>query len=120
MAMVNLDFTNVPSREALEEGVYALTILECEEATSSGGNPMLKITFKVEDVEGDRRLWDNLVLIDKCLWRVKEFCDALGMDTKEICEFDPAELVGSTLNAKVIQEEYNGETINRVKKYMVG
>lgn len=118
--MVNLDFSSVPSREPLEEGVYALQIAKCEEATSSTGNPMLKVEYDVLEVEGNRKLWDNIVLIDKCLWKAKEFCEAVGMDTSELCEFDPSELVGLTVNAKVIQEQYNGETVNRIKKLVAG
>ena len=63
--MLNLDFSSVPSREPLEEGVYALTIAKVEEATSSTGNPMLKIEYDVNGVDGNRKLWDNYVLIDK-------------------------------------------------------
>ena len=41
--MLNLDFSSVPSREPLEEGIYSLTIAKVEETTSSTGNPMLKV-----------------------------------------------------------------------------
>lgn len=114
--MLNLDFSSVPSREPLEEGVYSLTIAKVEEATSSTGNPMLKVEYDVNEVEGSRKLWDNYVLIDKCLWKIKELFDALGIDTDAIVEMDPTELVGMQVNAKVIQETYNGEIVNRVKK----
>lgn len=114
--MLNLDFSSVPSREPLEEGVYSLTIAKVEETTSSTGNPMLKIEYDVNEVEGNRKLWDNYVLIDKCLWKLKELFDALGIDTSAIVEMDVTELVGMQVNAKIIQETYNGEVVNRVKK----
>ena len=114
--MLNLDFSSVPSREPLEEGVYNLTIAKVEEANSSTGNPMLKIEYDVNGVEGNRKLWDNYVLIDKCMWKLKELFDALGIDTSEIVEMDVTELVGMQVNAKVIQETYNGDIVNRVKK----
>ena len=114
--MLNLDFSSVPSREPLEEGVYNLTIAKVEEANSSTGNPMLKVEYDVNGVDGNRKLWDNYVLIDKCLWKVKELFDALGIDTSEIVEMDVTELVGMQVNAKVIQETYNGDIVNRVKK----
>lgn len=115
--MLNLDFSSVPSREPLEEGIYDLVVAEAEETTSSNGNPMLKLTFNVGGVDGDRKLWDNFVLIDKCLWKVKELLDAIGMDTSSIVEMDPAELIGQPVRGKVIQKEYNGDIINNVKKY---
>ena len=116
--MLNLDFSSVPSREPLEEGVYHLRIAKVEETTSSTGNPMLKFEYDVLDVEGNRKLWDNYVLIDKCLWKVKELFDALGIDTSELVEMDVTELVGLEVNGKVIQETYNGDITNRIKKVM--
>ena len=114
--MLNLDFSSIPSREPLEEGVYNLTIAKVEETNSSTGNPMLKVEYDVNGVEGNRKLWDNYVLIDKCMWKLKELFDALGIDTSEIVEMDVTGLVGMQVNAKVIQETYNGDIVNRVKK----
>lgn len=114
--MLNLDFSSVPSREPLEEGIYNLTIAKVEETTSSTGNPMLKVEYDVNDVEGNRKLWDNYVLIDKCMWKLKELFEALGIDTSAIVEMDVTELNGLQVNAKVIQESYNGEVVNRIKK----
>ena len=116
--MLNLDFSSVPSREPLEEGVYHLQIAKVEETNSSTGNPMLKVEYNVLGVEGNRKLWDNYVLIDKCLWKVKELFDALGIDTSALVEMDVNELVGLEVQAKVIQETYNGDIMNRVKKVM--
>lgn len=115
---INLDFSSVPSREPLEEGVYHLQIAKVEETNSSTGNPMLKVEFNVLGVDGNRKLWDNYVLIDKCLWKVKELFDALGIDTSALVEMDVNELVGMEVQAKVIQETYNGDIMNRVKKIL--
>ena len=115
---INLDFSSVPSREPLEEGVYHLQIAKVEETNSSTGNPMLKVEYDVLGVEGNRKLWDNYVLIDKCLWKVKELFDALGIDTSALVEMDVNELIGLEVQAKVIQETYNGDIMNRVKKVM--
>ena len=116
--MLNLDFSSVPSREPLDEGVYDLTIAKIEETTSSTGNPMLKVEYDVNGVEGSRKLWDNYVLIDKCLWKVKELFDALGIDTSELVEMDVSERLGMQVKAEVIQETYNGDIVNRIKKVM--
>lgn len=114
--MLNLDFSSVPSREPLEEGVYRLQIAKVEETTSSTGNPMLKVEYDVLGVEGNRKVWDNYVLIDKCLWKVKELFDALGVDTSALVEMDVQELVGMEVNAKIVQEPYQETIQNRVKK----
>ena len=115
---INLDFSSVPSREPLEEGVYHLQIAKVDETNSSTGNPMLKVEYNVLGVDGNRKLWDNYVLIDKCLWKVKELFDALGIDTSNLVEMDVNELVGMEVQAKVIQETYNGDIMNRVKKIL--
>lgn len=117
MAILNLNFSSVPSREPLEEGFYVLMVSKVEEKKSSTGNPMLSIEFDVKNVEGNRKVFDNFVLIEKSLWKVKEFFEALGMDASSIVEIDTQELVGLELQAKVIQEEYQGDILNRVKKY---
>lgn len=116
--MLNLDFSSVPSREALPEGVYELQIAAVTEKNSSTGNPMLAVEYDVLNVDGNRKVFDNYVLIDKCLWKVKELFDALGIDTSEIVDIDPQELVGMTCKAKIIQEEYEGNTQNRIKKIL--
>lgn len=116
--MLNLDFSSVPNRAALPEGVYTVQVAKVEEAVSSAGNPMIKVEFDVLEVEGSRKLWDNFVLIDKSLWKMKEFLGALGFDTSSSLEFDIAELVGEVVQAKVIVEQYNGDDVNRVKKYL--
>lgn len=77
---------------------------------------MLKVEFDVDNVDGNRKLWDNFVLIDKCMWKLKELFDALGIDTSNIVEMDVTELVGMQVQAKVIQETYNGDIVNRIKK----
>jgi hypothetical protein len=114
--MLNLDFSSVPSREPLDEGMYNLTIAKVEETTSSTGNPMLKVEYDVNGVEGNRKLWDNYVLIDKAMWKLKELFDALGIDTSAVVEMDVTELVGMQVTAKVVQDTYQGDVVNRVKK----
>lgn len=116
--MVNLDFSNVPSRKALPEGIYQLQVAKLEETTSSTGNPMWKVEYDVLDVEGGRKLWENFVLIDKALWKLQEFLEAVGVDTSQVVDLDPQELVGMTVQAKVEQDTYQGETVNRVKKIL--
>lgn len=116
--MLNLDFSNVPSREPLEEGVYTLTIAGVEEKVSSTGNPMLSVVYDVVGVDGNRKLWDNYVLIDKALWKLQELFRAVGIPTDAIVEMDPAELIGMQVQAKVVQDTYNGDIVNRIKKIL--
>ena len=124
MSMLNLDFSNVASREPLEPGFYHCRISAVEEKeTQSTGNPMLVITYEVigdeqgNVVEGSRKLWDNLVLTDKALWKVKAVFTALGIPTDEVVKLDTSELIGMELGVKVVQEMHNGENRNYTKGY---
>jgi hypothetical protein len=119
---LNLDFSSVPSRDPLEEGVYLLQISEAQEKTSSTGNPMISLTYDVvstqegEAVEGSRKLWDNYSLQAQALFKLKELLEALGIDTAAVVDLEVSDLVGQQVLAKVVQETYNGELRNRVKK----
>lgn len=114
--MLNLDFSSVPSREPLEEGIYNVVISKAEEKESSAKNPMIVLEYDVQGVEGNRKLWDNYPIMTKTLWKLKELFDAIGIPTDSIVDMDVAELVGQSLKVKVIQEIYNGDVTNRVKK----
>lgn len=120
--MLNIDFSSVPSREPLEEGTYLLSISEAEEKLSSTQNPMISLTFDVlstEDgtpIDGQRKLWDNYSLQAQALFKLKDLFQALGIDTSALVEMDVSELVGQQVRAKVVQETYNGELRNRIKK----
>lgn len=119
---INLDFSSVPSREPLEEGVYLVQIAEAVEKTSSTGNPMISVTYDVlstqdgDTVDGGRKLWDNYSLQAQALFKLKELCGALGIDTTAVVDLELSDLVGQQVLVKVIQETYNGELQNRVKK----
>lgn len=112
--MLNLDFSAVKSLEPLEEGVYELEITKVEEKVASSGNPMLTVEFSTDG----HKIWENYVLIDKCLFKLKELFDALGIDTGEIVEMDVQDLVGSSVKAKVIQDEYDNRILNRIAKIL--
>lgn len=119
---LNLDFSSVPSRDPLDEGVYLLQIAEAIVKTSSTGNPMIAVTYDVlattdgETVDGSRKLWDNYSLQAQALFKLKELLSALGIDTSSVVDMEVSDLIGHQVLAKVTQETYNGELRNRVKK----
>lgn len=121
MPILNLDFSNVPSREPLEPGWYAARIEAVEEKLSSTNKPMIVLTYLItgdangEPVEGNRKIFENLVLVENCLWKVKSVFSALGIPTEDICELDTDELVGMELAIKLVQETYQGEIRNYTK-----
>ena len=117
MATLNLDFSNIPSREPLPEGVYPASIAKVEQVISSTGKPMLKVEFDIhsEGYEG-RKVWGNYVLTENCMWKVKELFSALGLDTEAIVDIDTDDLLGLSCNLKIAQREYEGTIQNEIKK----
>lgn len=115
MANLNLDFSNVQGNVVLEEGMYNVTIEKVEEKTSSTGKPMLLVRFKEEE-EG-AVIFENYVLTEEALWKLKELLSAAGIECSGTVDFDTEELVGLMFKAKIVKEQYNGSDMNRIKKY---
>lgn len=111
---MNLDFSSVPSREPLEEGIYECLIKKVEEKTSANGKPMISVLF--EETESKTGIFENYVIQENCLWKLKELLDAVGLDTSSQVDLDEASLEGTIVKCKVIQDEYNGNIVNRIKK----
>lgn len=120
MARLNLDFSNVQSREAMPEGVYDASVAKVEQVLSkSSGNPMLKVEFDIQ-TEGftGRKIWGNYVLTEAAMWKVQELFSALGLDTDAILEIDTDDLIGLNCQLKIGQREYEGNIQNEIKKAM--
>jgi hypothetical protein len=114
--MINLDFSEVQSFEAIPDGKYVATIEKVEEKTSQAGNQMLNVTFAIADGEyAGRKIFDNYVLTPKSLWRLKQLLSSLGVDASGAVDLDPTDLIGRAVIIDVNSEEYNGQTRNRIK-----
>lgn len=118
MASLNLDFSNVQSREPLPEGVYDASVAKVDQVLSkSSGNPMLKIEFNINN-EGytGRKVWGNYVLTEAAMWKVMELFKALGLDTDSVVDIDTDDMIGLTCQLKIAQREYEGNITNEIKK----
>lgn len=114
--MISLDFSQVQSFEALPVGKYVAKVAAAEEKTSQAGNQMINVTFEV--VEGEaigRKVFDNYVLTEKSLWRLKQFLASIGMGADGMVDIDLNDWLDRFLIIDVTQEEYNGNTRNRIK-----
>lgn len=115
---IMLNFSAAPKAVLLEEGIYILTISGAEAKTSAKGAQ--QILLKFEEQESKAVMFENLTIQESSMFKVVEFFKAAGYDTSDdLPEFDPADLIGLQIKAKVIQDEYEGEKRNRVKKYLV-
>lgn len=114
MANINLDFSNVRGNEVLEEGIYNLTIESIEEKVSSTGKNMLLVRFREENTK--TAIFENYVLQENCLFKLKELLSAAGIECDSIVNLDTDLLIGLTFKAKVTKEQYNDSDVNRIKK----
>lgn len=119
MGMI-LDFSSVPKREPLPDGIYNLTCESAECKDSKNGKPMLSVRFR--EMETGSAVFENFVLTPDCLWKLQGYLNILGIEADG--QLDAEELassiVGTAVQAKVVQDDYNGQITNKVKKYMMG
>ncbi len=121
MAMLNLDFSAVQSRDPLEPGWYLARIAQIDEKTTTTGKPMLAVQYEVtatedgEVVPGNRKVFENWVLTSEAMWKIKQVFSALGMPTEAIVDIDTDDLLGQELMLKIIQDTYQGDIRNYIK-----
>ncbi len=125
MVKVAVDFSEVESFEAIEEGEYPVVIEQVEyvEPASEDKYPYLNVQLEISEGEHEgRKLWTILSFSPKALWRMKEVFENLGLPVDEV-EFEvdedtnyvtEPELVGIPCLAVVSIEPYDGKDRNRV------
>lgn len=117
---ISLDFSNVPKREPLQEGIYNVVLEEMEAKTSSTGKPMLSARFREPGT--NTAIFENFVLTPDALWKLQSFCDAIGLDTDGVTDTDEIieQAMGAEVQVKVVQREYQGNVQNSIKTYIMG
>lgn len=113
-----LDFTGVQSYKRCEEGIHTVKLIQIDEGASQAGDDMLKATFEV--VSGGSkgaRVFDNFVLTDKALWKLKMMLQGMGIKCEGKIALDLDKLVGKTVDVDVAHEEYNGQKRARIMEY---
>lgn len=106
-----VDFSGVESYNIPEEGKKHVRILKVEEATSQGGNDVLKFTFEViKGADKGCRIIESFSLAENALWKLKGLLQALGMKCDKKVTLDLDKLEGKELVIEVKHEEYNGTT----------
>lgn len=114
--MAQLNFSEVPSREPLQEGIYVLTIEDIEEKVSRTNKDMLLVRFREQETQ--TAVFTNFMLQPESLWKLKQLVDALGI---EATDMDTADLIPQLLNAevkaKIVQRTYNDQVQNDIKQF---
>lgn len=104
----------------LARGRHEAEIIAAEARTSRAGNPMLDMTYRVAGPTGEVALKDYLVSTPRSKWKIKRFCQTLGLDF-EAGKIDPLSLIGRRLSVEVgIEDDGQGRDRNVVSDYITG
>lgn len=115
---VKVDMTGVESFVRCEEGEHIAVLKSIEEKPASSGNDMLTAAFEViKGTSTGARVYDNFVLTEKALWKLKGFLEVLGMKADGRIVLDLDKLVGRTCIINVLHEEYNGSLKAKIDWY---
>lgn len=120
----NLKEVKGQSFDPIPEGRYTVVVDKAEiTTTKESGNPMIKATLKI--VEGDfknRLAWDNFVLTEKSLWKLKTFLEAAGSKLSESGNATEQDIANAMEGVKVSvflenRTGENGQVTSNAKNY---
>lgn len=113
------DLTFIPKKEEelidlLAEGDGDFEVISAERTESKNGNPMIKMSLKVWDKNGEHKfIYDYLMLTDKkySLRRIRHFCYSCGLGELYECgKINASDCVGKAGKLKIgIQKDKNGQ-----------
>lgn len=112
---MKLDFSEVKENKNAMEGEQELTIFGAKEKRSQNGTNMLVLDMKDAE-EGFVR--DNVCLEGPGAFRVQQLIKALGVDEETFAGMEATDLIGMTVSAEIVLEEYEGEQRAKIKKYL--
>lgn len=70
-------------RKIISEGDYDFQVSMAVEKISKSGNEMIELILDVYDQDGNKyKVWDYLVSTPKALFKIKNFCEAVGLGDK--------------------------------------
>ena len=96
-----------------------MKIASAEVKQSQGGNDMIVVSYEV--TKGDdkgARVYENYVLTENSLWKLKGMLQAIGMKADGKIQLDVDKLVGKVCQINVQHEEYDGRLRARVESVM--
>lgn len=118
---INLDFSNVEDKnfDPVPADTYLVKVNNAEETVSQAGNEMINVTFEIAEGEyAGRKIFDNFVLMEKTLWKLKQFLVAIGIDVSEAVDLDVEDLIGTACEARVkIRQDKGYDPRNTITKF---
>jgi len=117
--------------EPLPNGTNLSEVESMEVGKSSTGNPKIKTTFKIHDVDGGRKLWDEFSLLPQSGWKLKDFLEKAQVPHSAMpltergsfeIDFNTEDAIGAKVVIRHEQESYDskqtgqdGKAIRKIK-----
>lgn len=103
-----------------EAGEYTLEVKKTEVKKSNAGNQMINIGLQIIDDEdfGGTYVWETLVLIESCKFKMAQFMAAAGLDM-DSAELDLDEWIGETVQVVLDVESYTNGAGQEVEKNVI-
>lgn len=101
-------------------GDYDFTVTNFEKTFSKTGKKMAKLTLAL-DVDGQAYPRDvYLVLTSSAIWKLATFFESVGLKKKgvDLPQMPWGKVLGSQGRCHLIHEEYNGNQVGRVDKFL--
>lgn len=110
------DYTTGAS-STVPPGEYAFYVKNAKEKESSKGNVMIELTLQIENGPA---VYDNLVFVDSCYWKIDEFRRATGekLVAGITASFEAEDCVGRRGRAEFEIDVWEGKTRNKVVRYI--
>jgi hypothetical protein len=126
MTRINLSTENLGDLEkefpVLEPGDYDFVVANRlkPEKSKSSENKLIKVELQTTTPDGQQiKIFDNLVLTKNCEFKLFQFFKSLGLSDDDIKQgVDLDSLYMMPLKARIVQEIYQDESKNRVKRYL--
>lgn len=121
MAKFSIDLTNYKSNgDYVEPGTYEVTVDDLKMTKTKAGDPMLNVWFVIQKGdEAGRTVMDRFPIMDKALWRVVKFLNAVGLKTpRKNVTIDTARILNRRLVITVVDgKPYNNRVRSEVDDY---
>lgn len=111
------------TRNIVEPGEYDFEVIQATDTVSKEKkNEMIRLLLKVYTKEGETTVFDYLVATEKGYWKIKQFCQAVGLlakyEAKELNSYDCVNKTGR-LELGISKDKNNlYSDQNSVKRYI--
>lgn len=124
MSNITLDLTNYKSAfgDYIDPGQYLLQVTDVEQNESRAGAPQLQVYYTVMDGDFKGQTLVERYPLDptsRALFRTVNFLSGLGIPTpKKRIALNPRTLIGRRVNARVEDNEWQGNVSSQIASFM--